>query len=47
MVAVGTPLEHIAGALWTSMDFYGLGGLARLLHLQGNRGIGEFDALNS
>jgi hypothetical protein len=47
VVAIGTPLEHIAGALWTSTDFYGLGGLARLSHLQGNRGIVELDALNS
>jgi hypothetical protein len=44
---LGTPLEHIAGALWTSADFYGLGGLARLPHLQGNRGIRDLDALNS
>ena len=44
---IGTPLEHIAGALWTSADFYGLGGLARLADLQGNREIRELDALNS
>lgn len=44
---IGTPLEHIAGALWTSTDFCGLSGLARLPHLQGNRGIREAYALNS
>jgi hypothetical protein len=47
MAAIGTPLEHIAGALWTSADFHGLGDRQRLWHLQGNRAIPEFDALNS
>jgi hypothetical protein len=37
MAAVGTPLEHIAGALWTSVDFYGLGPSDRPRDLQGNR----------
>ena len=32
---------------WSAVDFYGLGGLARLPHLQGNRGIRNVDALNS
>ncbi len=45
--SIGTPLEHIAGALWTSVDFYGLAVPARPSVLQGNRGIRELDALNS
>jgi hypothetical protein len=44
---IGTPLEHIAGALWTSADFYGLGDLARLSNLQANRRIRRSDALDS
>jgi hypothetical protein len=47
MAEFGTPLEHIAGALWTSVDFYGLGGLPRVPHLQANRWIYALDALNS
>jgi hypothetical protein len=45
MAAIGTPLEHIAGALWTSADFHGLAVPARPAHLQGNRGIRKVDAL--
>jgi hypothetical protein len=30
MAAIGTPLEHIAGALWTSTDIHGLGPSHRL-----------------
>jgi hypothetical protein len=47
MAAIGTPLEHIAGALWTSADFYGLGPSDRPRDLQGNRRIHAVDALNS
>jgi hypothetical protein len=47
MAAIGTPLEHIAGALWTSVDFYGLAVPARPSLVQGNRGIRLSDALNS
>jgi hypothetical protein len=47
MAVIGTPLEHIAGALWTSVDLYGLSGLQRLSHLQGDRVICKSDALNS
>ena len=47
MAAIGTPLEHIAGALWTSTDFHGLGRLARAPHLQANYGVYALDALNS
>ena len=35
MVAIGTPLEHIAGALWTSADFHGLGPSRTHADLQG------------
>jgi hypothetical protein len=31
MAAIGTPLEHIAGARWTSADFHGLAVPARRL----------------
>ena len=47
MAAIGTLLEHIAGARRTSADFYGLAVPARALLLQGNRGIRLSDALNS
>jgi hypothetical protein len=45
--AIGTPLEHIAGALWTSVDFHGLAVPARPAHLQRKSQIRKVDALNS
>ena len=47
MAVIGTLLEHIAGALWTSADFYGLAVPARPSLLQGHRGIQKTDVLNS
>ena len=45
--AIGTPLEHIAGALWTSTNFHGLGDSARPPSFAGKSQNTGLDALNS
>jgi len=45
--SIGTPLEHFAGALWTSVDFHGPTVPAPPCHLQGSCRMRELDALNS